>query len=373
MMIRRIAVLSNLRLSRLLYPAFLLLLAGCATHDAPTPVPPSRHADLGRLVPPDRVMDVPGTGRVPMRVWRATGTPRAVVLALHGFNDSRDAWERPGPVLARQGITLYAPDQPGFGAMPDRGGWAGTDALVAAARAEAAAIARENPGLPLYVMGESMGGAVAVCMSAQDGASGDTHANVSAGPPDIAGYILLAPAVWDLGAGTDATLRAMATLAPQWRLTGRELPVHVTASDDILALARLYYDPLTLRTTRTTALAGLATLMHRAAHEVGHMHGPVLAVYGGRDQLVPLAAMTRAWAHLPSGARRDFIPAGYHLLLRGRQGDKVMRDIVSWIECPDDFLPSGGDIAASTWNDARAGHAQPPFFLPAQMDGLVRK
>ncbi|PYD49307.1 lysophospholipase [Novacetimonas pomaceti] len=362
MMIRRIAVLSNLRLSRLLYPAFLMLLAGCATHDAPTPVPPPRHAGLGRVVPPDRVMDVPGTGPVPMRVWRApAGGQKAVVLALHGFNDSRDAWERPGPVLAARGITVYAPDQPGFGAMPDRGGWRGTDAMVAAARAEATMIHDENPGVPLYVMGESMGGALAVCMSAEGGT------------PDVAGYILLAPAVWDLGAGTDATLNAMAAIAPQWRVTGRELPVHVTASDDLLALARLYYDPLTLRATRMPALAGLAELMHRAAHEVGRMHGPVLAVYGGRDQLVPARAMTRAWRHLPQGARRDFIPAGYHLLLRGREAEKVTRDIISWIEQPDAFLPSGGDIAAATWNDAPAGEMKVPFFLPAQMDSLVRK
>ncbi|MCJ8353033.1 alpha/beta hydrolase [Novacetimonas hansenii] len=368
-MIRRIAVLSNLRLSRLLYPAFLFLLAGCVMHDAPTPLPPPRHAALGRVVPPDRVMDVPGTGRVPLRVWRAHGMPRAVILALHGFNDSRDAWERPGPVLAAHGITVYAPDQPGFGAMPDRGGWAGTDAMVAAASAEAAAIHHENPDIPLYVAGESMGGAVAVCMSAREAA----HTRMSGQASDVAGYILLAPAVWDLGVGTDATLGAMAMLAPRWRLTGRELPVHVTASDDMLALARLYYDPLTLRTTRTTALAGLALLMHRAAQDVGHMQGPVLAIYGGRDQLVPASAMNRAWAHLPPDARRDFIPAGYHLLLRGREGDKVTRDIISWIGRPDDFLPSGGDIAASTWNDARAGDAQVPFFLPARMDGLVRK
>ncbi|MBB2176143.1 alpha/beta fold hydrolase [Gluconacetobacter johannae] len=361
-MIRRIAVLSNLRLSRLLYLALLAPLAGgCALRDLPVPRPPPAHAADGALVPPDGSMTLSDGVRVPYRVWPARGTERAVILALHGFDDSRDAWEFPAPVLAGRGMTLYAPDLRGFGGMPDRGGWAGADRLVRDVADEARAIARRHPGVPLYLMGESMGGAVLTCLMAGPDA------------PPVAGTILLAPAVWKLGPGAEVLLRLMAAGAPGWRLTGHELPVHVVAGDDLAAMRRLYYDPLTLRATRMQALSGLAALMHRAADDAPHMRGPVLVVYGGRDQLIPPSAMADLWRRLPASARRDYIPGGYHLLMRGRTRQAVMNDVTQWIAAPDRFLPSGGDAAAAAWSALPHDGSDTPPPLPAALDGLAAK
>lgn len=337
-MIRRIAVLSNLRLSPLLHASFRLgllaaVLAGCALRDPPTPVPPARWAADGRLVPPDLVLVLADGTRAPTRLWRARGPERAVVLALHGFDDSRDAWEPAGPVLAARGITVYAPDLRGFGGMPDRGAWAGAGQLVRDAADEARLVAARHPGVPLYLMGESMGGAVLVCLMAQPGA------------PRVAGTILLAPAVWRLGMGTRATLDLFAAVAPSWRVTGHELPVHVVAGDDMAAMRRLYFDPLTLRATRMPALSGLASLMDWAADAAPRLRGPALLLYGGRDQLVPPAAMAALWRGLPAAVRRDYLPGGYHLLLRSRTRDAALADIAQWIADPDRWLPSGGDAA----------------------------
>uniref|UniRef100_UPI001F5810D3 serine aminopeptidase domain-containing protein n=1 Tax=Komagataeibacter kakiaceti TaxID=943261 RepID=UPI001F5810D3 len=117
-----------------------------------------------------------------------------------------------------------------------------------------------------------------------------------------------APALWDMDTGTRTLAHLMAALAPRWRLSGHELPVHVTAADDMLALARLYYDPLTLRDTSTVALAGLTDLMHQAALAAPAMRGQVLVVYGGHDQIIPAPAMARAWQRMPATARHDYIP-----------------------------------------------------------------
>ena len=53
--------------------------------------------------------------RLPYREWLPEREPWAVVLALHGMNDSRDAWEIPAPELNAAGIAVFAPDQRGFG------------------------------------------------------------------------------------------------------------------------------------------------------------------------------------------------------------------------------------------------------------------
>lgn len=347
----------------------MLLLATLLTACAREPVihVPPRYAADARLIPPDRMLPLSDGARVPVRIWSAAPPARGLILALHGFNDSRDAWETAAPALARQGFTVWAPDQRGFGAAPARSEWVGRDRMVQDVREELALLAETAPGRPVYLMGESMGGAIALLTMA------------SAHPPPVSGTILLAPAVWTLGPGAMWPLDVLTAVAPEGRVTGRELPVHVVASDNIAALRRLYFDPLTLHSTRLRALKGLAELMSAAARAAPRVKGPVLLVYGDRDQLVPPDMMARTWRRLPPTVRRDLIPGGYHLLLRDRAGKRVVADILSWLTEVDRFLPSGGDVAAAAWaslHDAQPAAGAPgdmgPFpLLPSQLDRLA--
>src|ERR1051326_3564971 len=97
--------------------------------------------------------------RLPLRHWDAEH-PRAVIVALHGMSDYSEAFDPPGPWWAAHGIETYAYDQRGFGRTPNVGVWAGADVMrqdlddfVDAARAK-------YPGVPVYALGESMGGSV---------------------------------------------------------------------------------------------------------------------------------------------------------------------------------------------------------------------
>ncbi len=353
-------VAAGLRAARLL-PVPLLLLSACAAHTTP-PVSPRTHLADRRLVPPDTVFTLSDGARLPARIWRATGPERAVVLALHGFNDSRDAWELPAPILAAQGITVFAPDQRGFGGAPDRGRWAGTDRMVQDAAELVRQIALREPGVPLFVMGESMGGAIALCLAA------------SPDRPPVAGFILLAPAVWsrkEMNPTLTASLWLAATFAPDWHLTGRHLPLRIQATDNRDALYRLAYDPLTVHETRAATLRGLVNLMTRAQDDASRATGRILIAYGGHDQLVPPRATASAWDALPPDARRSFYPSGYHLLLRDRNRDRPLGDIVSFMLEPDRLLPSGGDVAAAGWRAGENWDAGPPLFLPGALDGLA--
>ena len=82
-----------------------------------------------RHPPPPIVTDgtfvMPDGARLPYREWLPAGDPAVVMLALHGIDDSRDAWEKPGPILATKGIAVIAPDERGFGAATGRGRWPG--------------------------------------------------------------------------------------------------------------------------------------------------------------------------------------------------------------------------------------------------------
>ena len=192
-----------IRMLRVVSTAMVLLCAGCTglpsfTQQAPLPA--------GLPLAEDSFTLADGA-RVPVRTWQPPTQPgerpAAVILALHGFNDSRDAWALPGPMLAAAGIVVYAPDQRGFGAAPGRGMWPGDRALADDAAAMLATLRARHPGVPLFAMGESMGGAVLMTLAARPDR------------PAIDGWILLAPAVWGRAQqGIGAQQRAMARVGP---------------------------------------------------------------------------------------------------------------------------------------------------------------
>ena len=161
---------------------------------------------------------------LPLRKWlpqAADGKSeaKAVILALHGFNDYSQAFDGPGEIWAKEGIATYAYDQRGFGAAPERGLWPGRAVLAADAATATQILRRLYPGIPVYLLGESMGGAVAVV--ALTGESGTPA-------PDVDGVILTAPAVW--GRSTMDVLPRLALwagvrLMPGLTLTGRGLKI----------------------------------------------------------------------------------------------------------------------------------------------------
>ena len=288
----------------------------------------------------DEIFTMADGARLPARAWRAAGRPRAIVLALHGFNDSRDAWEVPAPAFNAAGITIIAPDQRGFGAAPLRGYWPGAAIMADDAAEMLRQLRQRYPGTKLYAMGESMGGAVLMTLAARRD------------PPPIDGFILLSPAVWgrqQMGIALSSGLWLVSSLAPGLSVTGAEVPLKVMASDNRDALIRLARDPLTIRRTRFDALRGLTDLMDLAQGAAPHLQGNVLVLYGGKDSLVPGAAMARAWRNMPGPVRRGFSPDGYHLLLRDTRRALPIQDVIAWINDPGQFLPSGADFAAAAW------------------------
>ena len=115
--------------------------------------------------------------------WDAA-TPSAVIVALHGMNDYSNAFSMPAPWWTTRGISTYAYDQRGFGRSPQTGIWPGSD-LMRRDLADFVDVLRlRHPNTPVFVLGESMGGAVAMTAFASDT------------PPKADGLILIAPAVW---------------------------------------------------------------------------------------------------------------------------------------------------------------------------------
>ena len=275
----------------------------------------------------------PDGARLALRAWPAEGPPRAVVLALHGLNDYGNAFALPAAVWSARGIATYAYDQRGFGASPGTGLWAGGARLARDARMAVALVAARHPGLPVFLLGDSMGGAVAVLAALE-------------APPALAGLVLVAPAVW----GQDsmpwsyrAALWLVAHVAPWARFSGRGLDIR--PSDNQAMLRALAADPLIIRETRADALLGLLRLMDAAFAAAGRVRLPTLVAYGGRDAIVPAAPVARFAQALAGPVTVAFYPRGHHMLLRDLAGAVPAADIAAFVLNPAAPLPPGRAVS----------------------------
>ncbi|MCW5733186.1 MAG: lysophospholipase [Enhydrobacter sp.] len=285
----------------------------------------------------DRYVAADGAA-LPFAVWPAAGdeAPSAVILGLHGFGDYRNAFEEPARIWSAAGIATYAYDQRGFGQSPTRGRWPGTDTLADDAIAVASLVRARHPGVPFYVVGESMGGAVAL-IAADRGLETD-------------GLVLSAAAVRSresLGPLASAGLWFFAHTIP-WMPAG-PTSIDFKPTDNPKTIEKLQKDPLMLRQPRFDMGYGLVELMDAAREAAGRVNQPYMMLHGMGDRLVPTESVKIAIEVMPP--RRDsklaFYKNGYHLLMRDKDGPKVAADVAAWMSNHETELPSGADADRS--------------------------
>ena len=296
-------------------------LAACAT---PQQLPPgagptqAHFADDGHWIASDGF-------RLAFSSWVAA-KPVAVIVALHGMNDYGEAFAMPAKFWSEKGVTSYAFDQRGFGRTEGDGHWPGTQTMVNDAREFIALARARHPGVPLYLMGESMGGAVAILTGAEGagaGVGGD-------------GIILVSPALlgWSqLGVAERTLLWTMTHISPGSQLTGQGL--NRQPSDNIPMLEALGRDPYVIKRTRVDAVYGLVSLMEEAWQHAAEVKPPTLVVYAGDDQVVPTQPI-EALVHRLRNVRALCYSDGFHMLLRDIKGARAWQEILDYVSKPGD-------------------------------------
>ncbi|RZJ95677.1 MAG: alpha/beta fold hydrolase, partial [Brevundimonas sp.] len=261
--------------------------------------------------------------------------PTAVVVALHGMNDHDASFRLAGPWWAEHGVETYAYDQRGFGQAPGRGVWAGQDRMVEDVRQAVALVRGARPGVPVVVIGESMGGSVAVAAFASDR------------PPAADRVILLAPGVWGWSSQPLANRAALWLAARAMGDLALEPPEFVArlirASSNTAELVRNGRDPDSILATRFDAVSGLVDLMETASRHLGDIRTPALLMYGANDQVVEKGPMKLALqrAGSPPNLRTAYYDKGWHLLNRDLDAETVYRDVLAYLADPAAPLPSG--------------------------------
>ncbi|MBS1994726.1 MAG: alpha/beta fold hydrolase [Cyanobacteria bacterium SZAS LIN-2] len=109
---------------------------------------------------------------LPIVAWQnKTGKPIASVICIHGLGLENWSFAHFAARLNERGYMVYALDVRGFGSWTQTKGEENLDytQTLADIRNLAEVVLQRNPGVPVYVLGESMGGAIAIRAGAQLG------------------------------------------------------------------------------------------------------------------------------------------------------------------------------------------------------------
>jgi len=275
--------------------------------------------------------------KLSVKKWLPVNSPKALLVALHGFNDYKNAFAWPATFLAENGIATIAYDQRGFGDAPQRGIWPGRALLERDAVDMIKLVQTEYPDTPIYLFGVSMGAAVAL------------SASVTYDQLNVKGLILVAPAVWG-GESFNWFYRSalwFGSHIARGFLTGRG---YVTLSDNVEMIRLFQADPKVIPSSRLDAVYGMSQLMDYVQHIAKDNNKPVYLFYGLKDEVISIQAVCLLLKKLTSPFEVHFYPEGYHFLLRDLNREMVWNDILHSVnitshrentkDAPSSLIPS---------------------------------
>jgi acylglycerol lipase len=304
--------------------AQLLTLAGCAPVVRGLGKPSSDFS--GPKLLEDRLIATDGTP-LALTSWVPRETaPWAVVVGLHGMNDYGNAFHLAAQWWAQHGVATLALDQRGFGRSPDRGFWAGEDAMVQDARTLVDLARITFPKARILLAGISMGGAVAIRASV-----GDQAARAD-------GLMLFAPAVWGWSRQplpNKTLLWLTAHTTPGHQIKPPEFVINtIKPTDNRAELLAMTRDRNLIWGTRPDAIYGLTNLMESAWSSTDQIQMPTAYFYGAKDQIIPRKPSFEAAARLKAPHKTAYYDDGYHLLLVDNQAPRVWADALGFMRDP---------------------------------------
>jgi alpha-beta hydrolase superfamily lysophospholipase len=257
---------------------------------------------------------------------------KTVIIAVHGMNDYAGAFNAAGTWWSEHGVLVYAYDQRGFGRSPQSGIWPKHE-LMRKDLATAVDVARRlHPGARIAVVGESMGASMAITAFAE------------ADRPKADVLVLSGPGLYGWGALPwyySMSLWTSAHVRPSWVVVPPK-GVVITPTDNSEKQREMWFDPHVQKTNRIDSVYGVVSIMEEAHDKISKLPKsvPTLFLYGAKDEVIPPYGVERAAKRMPHHIRTAYYLDGYHMLLNDLQAEMVWADVLSFIEGPEDPLPS---------------------------------
>jgi alpha-beta hydrolase superfamily lysophospholipase len=256
------------------------------------------------------------------QAWLPDGDPRAVLVVSHGLAEHSGRYAGFAARLVSQRCAVYALDHRGHGRSTGaRANIGRFSYLVSDLAAFAGYAQREHPKTASFLLGHSMGGAIALACALRD-------------PSRLKGLVLSAPA---LAAGEAVPpfkawlVRLLSRIAPG---TGALTLPAAAISRDPAVVQAYESDPLVFRgAIPARTLAELLEAMAGFPDSVPQLKLPVLVQHGTADSLVPLAATRPLYDRLGSPKLRTLrlYDGLFHEVYNEPERDAVIGDLEAWL------------------------------------------
>ena len=265
-----------------------------------------------------------GVGGLPLYAqrWLPDREPSSVVVISHGLGEHSGRYRLLAEHLVAQGHGVYALDHRGHGRSGGpRANIERFNHVVTDFSAFVVSSAQENADVPVFVIGHSMGGAIAFASAIQLQDS-------------LRGLVLSAPA---LAAGEVvssvklALVRLLSVIAPG--AGALQLPPSAVSRDP--QVVRDYEsDPLVFhKSVPARTVLELLQAMQGFPESARNLRLPVLIQHGTADSLVPLSATRPLYQDLGSIDRTVKIYEGlYHEIYNEPERAVVIDDLCRWLD-----------------------------------------
>lgn len=264
--------------------------------------------------------------------WEPTQQPKVRIVVLHGMGSSAQEFVPLGKYLSGKGYIVHAVNQRcnSFDPVVSRRGHAFD---FQASRADFLAwlehVEANQPAIPLFLVGESMGGLLAIRFLSEPEIAGR-----------FSGVILLSPVV-ELARPTPKWLKqGLQILAKLWPnlvispalfVHGKNDSVPLTRNKDYQTYVETAPHRITSYTIRFTA--GVAWLMQESQRLAPTLTMPLLLLNGSADIFVTPEQSAAWFQKVGSRDRTHWIfPESYHLLLHELNAEEVLEKIGLWLE-----------------------------------------
>jgi alpha-beta hydrolase superfamily lysophospholipase len=264
---------------------------------------------------------VPGGLPLFRRAWLPR-EPRRTVLVIHGFAEHSGRYEGLGAWFAEQGHAVHSYDHRGHGQSGgERGHVERFSDFLDDAERMIEQVQREHPGLPLVLVGHSMGGLILAALLRER--RPDATAAVSSGA---------ALALADrMPRAQIAVARAIRRITPRLSLAaGLDLD---GLSRDPEVVRRYVADPMVFRRLTVSLAVELYDAARRTAEGGADVQVPMLLMHGERDTLCPPEGSRRFHAAIPAGrSALRIYPELRHEIFNEPEAEQVFRDALAWLE-----------------------------------------
>lgn len=285
----------------------------------------ARAQDAGRSTPTQapECRTFEGVGGVSLfrQVWRPAGPPRAVLVNIHGLGDHSALYPTLVGYFPGRGVSVHAMDLRGNGRSGGQRAYVERwEEYREDLHRFVALVRREEPGLPIFLLGNSLGGLIVLDY-------------VLHHPEGLRGVIAASPALGRLGVPAPllALGRVLSRVWPRFSVrTGMDLS---GLARDPAVVEAVLADPLFHRVGTARLSTEVVAAIARVQASAPEFPLPLLVLHGSADRMVPPDGSREFVARVghPDRELREYAGA-FHVLLADLDHALVLTDIERWIE-----------------------------------------